>query len=194
MKASGWSVVSGRLQPRHEYLESLGVVPVERTAVHSALVPAAERQALTVPRAEMAILLAGHGLVRRSNVADRRLCDDHVRGESRRPGSRKLGEISGTALLLLQMQLRRHARMKNAAWDAVVLLHLARGWPGRARRRLGARPGSRWAPGVCSWQSKLQNPQHSARSSGAAEGLRVCQALPGLRLASLLKMKGCCGS
>lgn len=41
MKASGWSIVSGRLQPRHEYLESLRA----SLGAHSAL-PAARWQAL----------------------------------------------------------------------------------------------------------------------------------------------------
>lgn len=106
-----------------------------------------------------------YGLGRRSNVADRRQCDGQSVSMLAMLGSRKLGEISGTALLLLQMQmqLRRHAmRMKSTA---VVLWNLVRARPGRARRRLGTRAGH----SVCSWQSKHHK---SPASGGAAEGLR----------------------
>ncbi|TFA99910.1 hypothetical protein CCMA1212_008089 [Trichoderma ghanense] len=65
-------------------------------------------------------------------------------------GSRTLGEISGTALLRLQMQLqlRRHARMKTRPWACLSCpvaskhpMALASARPVRTRRRLGTRPG-----------------------------------------------------
>ncbi|KAL7907917.1 hypothetical protein GGI35DRAFT_481558 [Trichoderma velutinum] len=101
-----------------------------------------------------------YGLGRRSNVADRRQCD----GQSvSMLGSRKLGEISGTALLLLQMQmqLRRHAhekhgrgpmesRQSQAGQGEATIGH--EGWPQRLFLAVQA--------------SQIPS------SSGAAEGLR----------------------
>ncbi|PTB63504.1 hypothetical protein BBK36DRAFT_1182113 [Trichoderma citrinoviride] len=136
--------------------------------------------ALTVPEAASSTRwhTAGDGLGRRSNVADRRQCDGQSMGAG---GSRKLGEISGTALLRLQMQLqlRRHARMKTRPWACPSLssprssIHASYGIspaPGRAGR------GGDWvqglADGVCSWQSKHPKHPRIPSSGGAAEGLR----------------------
>ncbi|KAL6862287.1 hypothetical protein J3F83DRAFT_762601 [Trichoderma novae-zelandiae] len=115
--------------------------------------------ALTVPEAASSTRwhAAGGGLGRRSNVADRR---------------------HGTALLRLQMQLqlRRHARMKTRPWSCPVLscsIQASYGIspaPGRAGR------GGDWARGlaggVCSWQSKHPKYPRVPSSCGAAEGLQ----------------------
>lgn len=108
------------------------------------------------------------GLGRRSIVADRRQCDDHALASRPDQGPQKLW---GDQWHCASAGAAPHAH-ENAAWDAIVLLHAARGRPGRAKRRLDARPGSKWTSGVCSWQSstKILNIAPGAVGHRGSEG------------------------
>lgn len=131
--------------------------------------------ALTVPEAASSTRwhAAGHGLGRRSIVADRRQCDGH-QGQSMGAGGGP-GRLGRSVALRCcdcncrcSCKLRRHARMKDAAVGLSYYGLLPA--PGRAGR-VGDW-AQRLAQGVCSWQSKHPEYPRIASSGGASEGLR----------------------